>query len=89
MRPGGAVMTRHLALLLLRRAVLALPLVLAVITLTFFLVHLAPGDPAYILAGDAALPKLLAWIRAECKRPVSPALFHPLPMPTLWSVRSA
>jgi peptide/nickel transport system permease protein len=58
-------MARHLALLLLRRAVLALPLILAVVTLTFFLVHLAPGDPAYILAGDAASPELLARIRAE------------------------
>ena len=58
-------MARHLLTLLARRAVLALPLVLAVVTLTFFLVHLAPGDPAYILAGDAASPELLARIRQE------------------------
>ncbi len=29
-----------------------MPLVLAVLVLTFILIHLAPGDPIYILAGD-------------------------------------
>jgi peptide/nickel transport system permease protein len=58
-------MARHLAFLLLRRLLLALPLIFAVVTLTFFLVHLAPGDPAYILAGDAPSPEFLARIRAE------------------------
>src|SRR5271169_2159512 len=32
--------------LLLRRVLLAVPLVLAVVTLTFFFIRLAPGDPA-------------------------------------------
>ena len=58
-------MPRHLVWLLVRRALLALPLVFAVVTLTFFLIHLAPGDPALILAGDAPSPELLARIRAE------------------------
>src|SRR5713226_9264181 len=51
--------------LLLRRALLAVPLVLAVVTLTFFFIRLAPGDPAFILAGDAPTPEFLAQIRAE------------------------
>src|SRR5882757_2555451 len=51
--------------LLLRRVLLAIPLVLAVVTLTFFFIRLAPGDPAAILAGDAPTPEFLAQIRAE------------------------
>ncbi|GEP59153.1 ABC transporter permease [Reyranella soli] len=49
----------------LRRALLALPLVLAVIAFTFFLIRLAPGDPAAILAGEAPTPEFLAQVRAE------------------------
>ncbi len=56
-----AVVTR----LLLRRALLAVPLVFAVVALTFFFIRLAPGDPAQILAGDAPTPEFLAQIRAE------------------------
>jgi peptide/nickel transport system permease protein len=54
-----------LARLLLRRVLLAIPLVLAVVTLTFFFIRLAPGDPAMILAGDAPTPEFLAQVRAE------------------------
>ena len=53
------------ARLLLRRVLGAVPLVLAVVALTFFVVRLAPGDPAFILAGDAPTPEFLARIRAE------------------------
>lgn len=58
-------MGRGLSALLLRRVMLSVPLVLAVVTLTFFLIRLAPGDPALILAGDAPTPEVLARIRAE------------------------
>ena len=51
--------------LVLRRLLLAIPLVVAVVTLTFFLIRLAPGDPAMVLAGDAPTPEFLARIRAE------------------------
>jgi peptide/nickel transport system permease protein len=51
--------------LLLRRALLAVPLVLAVVTITFFFIRLAPGDPAAIMAGDAPTPEFLAQIRSE------------------------
>jgi peptide/nickel transport system permease protein len=53
------------ARLLLRRALLAVPLVFAVVALTFFFIRLAPGDPAQILAGDAPTPEFLAQVRAE------------------------
>ena len=55
------VVTRLLA----RRLLLAVPLVFAVVALTFFFIRLAPGDPAQILAGDAPTPEFLAQIRAE------------------------
>ncbi|MBF6613257.1 MAG: ABC transporter permease [Chloroflexi bacterium] len=37
---------------LLRRMLQAVPVLLGVLVLTFMLIHLAPGDPIYILAGD-------------------------------------
>ena len=42
--------------LILRRLLTALPLVLAVLTLVFILVETAPGDPADLMLGDAAVP---------------------------------
>ena len=51
--------------LLLRRLLLAIPLMAAVVTLTFFLIRLAPGDPATIMAGDAPTPEFLAQIRSD------------------------
>ena len=58
-------MSRSLATLLLRRLAFALPLILAVLVVTFCLIHLAPGDPAYLLAGDAPTPEFLARVRAQ------------------------
>lgn len=58
-------MVSAMARMLLRRLLLAIPLVFAVVTLTFFLIRLAPGDPATILGGDAPTPEFLAQIRAE------------------------
>jgi peptide/nickel transport system permease protein len=58
-------MTSVIARLLLRRLIGAVPLVFAVVALTFFVVRLAPGDPAFILAGEAPTPEFLAQVRAE------------------------
>jgi peptide/nickel transport system permease protein len=58
-------MMRVILRLLLRRILLAVPLILAVVTVTFFFIRMAPGDPATILAGDAPTPEFLARIRAE------------------------
>lgn len=59
-------MTR-LALGLGGRLVNAALLLLAVVVLNFTLVHLAPGDPAQVIAGEmgGALPEILASIRAQ------------------------
>lgn len=54
-------MARYIA----SRLVFALPTLAFVIVLNFLLTHLAPGDPAYALAGENATPEYLAVIRAE------------------------
>ncbi len=48
-----------------RRLLLALPVVAGVTTLTFTLIHLAPGDPIYALAGDGGSPAYYADMRAK------------------------
>ena len=49
----------------LRRLVLALLVVCGITTLTFVLIHTAPGDPVYILAGDGGSPAYYADMRAK------------------------
>ena len=39
-----------------RRLLLAIPVIGGITTLTFALIHLAPGDPVYLLAGDGGSP---------------------------------
>ena len=41
----------------LRRLLLAIPVMLGVATLVFSLIHLVPGDPAQAMLGDGAAPK--------------------------------
>ena len=41
---------------IVRRLLLALPVVLGVATLVFLLIHLIPGDPVEIMLGESALP---------------------------------
>lgn len=48
-----------------RRLLLALPVVAGVTTLTFALIHLAPGDPIYALAGDGGSPAYYVDMRAK------------------------
>jgi peptide/nickel transport system permease protein len=48
-----------------RRLLLAIPVVVGVTTLTFVLIHLAPGDPIYALAGDGGSPAYYADMRAR------------------------
>jgi peptide/nickel transport system permease protein len=43
----------------------AVPVLLVVAVLTFTLLHLLPGDPAVIIAGDQANPETIARIRAD------------------------
>lgn len=48
-----------------RRLLQAVPLLLAILTLTFVLIHLAPGDPVTYLAGDAGDAAYYAQMRAK------------------------
>ncbi len=51
---------------ILRRILQAVPLVLVIITTNFMLIHLAPGDPVDILAGELnANPEYAQQLRAE------------------------
>lgn len=50
---------------LLRRLLIALPVVLGVVTLVFLLIHLIPGDPVEIMLGETALPADRAELRRE------------------------
>jgi peptide/nickel transport system permease protein len=54
--PGGLIVLRVVA----RRLLLAVPLVFLVSVLTFVLVALTPGDPAYTILGSAATPQQVA-----------------------------
>lgn len=51
--------------LIARRIVLAIPLVFVVITINFLIVHTAPGDPTYILLGEAATKEFVDAVRAK------------------------
>lgn len=50
---------------LVRRAMLAVAVVIGVTTLTFTLIHLAPGDPIYLLAGDGGSASYYESMRAK------------------------
>ena len=51
----------HLSLRLLH----AVPVILLVAVLTFLLMHLLPGDPAVVIAGQDASPQAVARIRSQ------------------------
>ncbi|HEV8642615.1 MAG TPA: ABC transporter permease [Methylomirabilota bacterium] len=52
---------------LLRRLLQAVPVLLTIVVLNFFMLHLAPGDAADVLAGEAgsASPEYMAQLRAR------------------------
>ena len=50
---------------LVHRLLLAVPVVVGVTVLTFILIHLAPGDPIYMLAGDGGSASYYADMRAK------------------------
>ena len=55
----------------LRRLLQAVPVVFAILVLNFLLLHLAPGDAAQVLAGEAgsATPEYMAqFVRSEIKK---------------------
>ena len=50
---------------IVRRLLIAIPILLAVVTLVFFVVRMAPGDPAQVILGDSASEESLTALRAE------------------------
>ena len=50
---------------IIRRLIIAIPILLAVVTLVFFVVRMAPGDPAQVILGDSASEESLTALRAE------------------------
>lgn len=50
---------------IVRRLIQAIPLVFGVLVITFVLIHLVPGDPTYILAGEGGDEAYYAEIRAS------------------------
>ncbi len=59
--------TRTRLQFVLRRLLQAVPVILAIVVCNFLLVHLAPGDAALVLAGEAgsATPEYMAQLRAK------------------------
>lgn len=55
----------HLAMAIGRRMMMAVPVVMAIVVLTFVLIRLSPTDPAVLLAGDAPAPEFLEKIRTQ------------------------
>jgi peptide/nickel transport system permease protein len=51
--------------LIVRRVILAIPLIFIVITINFVIVHTAPGDPTHILLGEAATKEFVEAMRAK------------------------
>ena len=62
---------------LLRRMLAVIPVMIIVATLAFVLIHLAPGDPASVIAGPYAAPDDVAKLRRQL------GLDEPLPMQLL------
>lgn len=65
MRGARALITGDFARLLAGRVFQSILLILALIVVNFLLIHLAPGDPAQILAGQSGDEKYIEFIRAK------------------------
>ena len=50
---------------LVRRVLLALPLVLGIVTILFFVINLAPGDPTQVMVRPGMRPEVIAQMRAN------------------------
>ncbi|MCP4721637.1 MAG: ABC transporter permease, partial [Desulfobacteraceae bacterium] len=48
-----------------KRLLFAIPILFAVVTLVFFVVRMAPGDPAQVILGDSASHESLTALRTE------------------------
>src|SRR5437899_2761207 len=60
---AGRAGSRPMGPYLVRRVLLVIPVILGVTLVVFAMMHLAPGDPAVVMAGPRATPEILAEIR--------------------------
>ncbi|MGC9091402.1 MAG: ABC transporter permease [Fervidicoccaceae archaeon] len=58
-RQEGGIRLKKFALFVLKRLIAAILVVIAVVILSFFVINLAPGNPAVMLAGEAASPEYI------------------------------
>jgi peptide/nickel transport system permease protein len=56
---------REIAFAILRRLLILVPVLWAVVTLVFLLIHLVPGDPAELLLGPNATPEQVQTVREQ------------------------
>ena len=56
---------REIAFAILRRLFILVPVLWAVVTLVFLLIHLVPGDPAELLLGPNATPEQIQTVREQ------------------------
>jgi ABC-type dipeptide/oligopeptide/nickel transport system permease component len=56
---------REIAFAILRRLLILVPVLWAVVTLVFLLIHLVPGDPAELLLGPNATPEQVEIVREQ------------------------
>ncbi|MEY3153859.1 MAG: hypothetical protein RL109_277, partial [Pseudomonadota bacterium] len=61
----GCLILKRMIAYILKRLLATIPAIAVVAVLVFMLLRLTPGDPAAILAGDAASPEQIAQIRAN------------------------
>ena len=60
-----SILSRVSGRFVVRRAIQALLLILILIVINFVLIHLAPGDPVHLLAGQSGDEKYYEFIRAK------------------------
>jgi peptide/nickel transport system permease protein len=65
MRFRQQLISRSFGRLLVRRAIQSVFLILVLILVNFLLIHLAPGDPVHLLAGQSGDEKYYEFIRAK------------------------
>ncbi len=61
----ASILSRNFGRFLIRRALQALLLILALVIINFILIHLAPGDPVHLLAGQSGDEKYYQFIRTK------------------------
>ncbi|HAZ30801.1 TPA: hypothetical protein DCY65_04445, partial [Candidatus Acetothermia bacterium] len=61
----GSALVQSMISYIVRRLLLAIPVLWVVVTLVFLALRLIPGDPAVVMAGEAAPYEVVAAIRRE------------------------